>query len=162
MTTQTTTIRTSSGGMRALIGATAASLAVLGGALLWQARPASETAAPAATATVSTMSEGVTPQGGLAEQYRDQERATAAAAAARVTTAGGMAELYAQQRADRFADEAARLNALGGADAPYRVQQQADRVADEAARIGAVGGWVASYRASTQSTCDSVEGGDAC
>ena len=130
MTTQTTTIRTSSSGMRALIGATAASLAVLGGALLWQARPASETASPAAT--VSTMNEGVAPMGGLAEQYRDEQRAQEA----RVTTEGGMAELYAQQRADRFADEAARLRDLGGADVPYR--------------------------ASAPSTCGTLEGGLAC
>ena len=49
MTTQTTTIRTANNGMRALIGTTAASLAVLGGALLWQGRQGGDTAAPPTT-----------------------------------------------------------------------------------------------------------------
>ena len=76
MTTQTTTIRPSRNGARALIGAAAATLAVLGGALLWQARPTSETAAPTTT-TVRTMNEGVAPLGRLAERdpatFSDQE-----------------------------------------------------------------------------------------
>src|SRR3712207_361775 len=80
MTTQTTTIQSSTKGMRALIGATAATVAVLGGALLWQARPASETATPAATTSIGTSSEGVVPLGGMAEQYREQQEAAAAAA----------------------------------------------------------------------------------
>ncbi len=132
MTTQTTTIQPSTKSIRAFIGAAAASLAVLGGTLLWQARPASETAAPATSATISIVNEGSAPLGGLAEQYRDEQLAEAA----RVTTTGGMAELYAQQQTDRFADEAARISALGGWDAPYR--------------------------ASTQSTCGTLEGSRAC
>ena len=76
MTTQTTTIQRTTKGVREFIGATAATLTVLGGALLWQARPTSETAAPTTT-TVRTMNEGGAPLGGLAEQYRDQARAAA-------------------------------------------------------------------------------------
>ncbi len=136
MTTQTTTIRSNAKGARAFIGAAAASLAVLGGALLWQARPTSETAAPVVATSTSTVNEGVAPMGGLAEQYRDAQQAQATRDAAQVTTTGGMAEFYAQQEADRFADEAARMSALGGVDAPYR--------------------------ASTRSTCGTREGGLAC
>ena len=71
MTTQTTTIQPSTKSARVFIGAAAAALAVLGGALLWQARPTSETVAPIPTTTISTSSEGVAPMGGLAEQYRE-------------------------------------------------------------------------------------------
>ena len=49
MTTRTTTIRTANNGMRALIGTTAASLAVLGGALLWQGWQGGDTVAPRTT-----------------------------------------------------------------------------------------------------------------
>ncbi len=55
MTTQTTTIQPSKPSARALIGTTVATLAMLGGALLWQARPASEAAAPEATAIIGTV-----------------------------------------------------------------------------------------------------------
>lgn len=98
MTTQTTTIRASSSGMRALIGAAAAGLAVLGGALLWQARPASEPAPPAAITTIGRTSEGAAPLGGLAERYAE-EQAAARAAVARLERMGGMAELYRDQAA---------------------------------------------------------------
>ena len=57
MTTQTTTIQRTTKGARAFIGAAATTLAVLGGALLWQARPTSDTVAPAMTATVGTVSD---------------------------------------------------------------------------------------------------------
>ncbi len=63
MTTQTTTIQPSSTSPRAIIAA-AACLGLLGGALLWHGRPARETAAPVATASISTTSEGVAPLGG--------------------------------------------------------------------------------------------------
>ena len=92
MTTRTTTIQANRKGARALIGAAAASLAVLGGVLLWQARPTSETTAPP-TATVGTYNEGVAPMGGLAERYT-AERAEARAEVARLERMGGLAELY--------------------------------------------------------------------
>ena len=57
MTTQTTTIRTNGNGMRALIGTMAASLAVLGGALLWQGRQGGDTALPRTT-SVGTLDGG--------------------------------------------------------------------------------------------------------
>ena len=121
MTTQTTTIQTSTTGLRALIGAAAANLALLGGTLLWQPRSASETATLAPTTVISTSREGVAPLGGLAEQYRDQARAAVGSpqppavvtepestlnapyldAAMAITptsdTTGGMAELYRDQ-----------------------------------------------------------------
>lgn len=125
MTTQTTTIQPSTKGMRTLIGAAAASLAVLGGALLWQARPTSETAAPVATTHSSTSSEDVVPLGGLAELYREQQVA-AAAAATRVTTLGGMAELYAEREIEARAT-AARLERMGGMGELYAEQQAAGR-----------------------------------
>lgn len=53
MTTQTTTIQSSTKVRRTSIGAAAASLAVLVGVLLWQGRPASETAAPGTTTSSS-------------------------------------------------------------------------------------------------------------
>ena len=74
MTTQTTTTQPSTRGMRALIGAAAASLALLGGAVLWQARPTSEPVTPVASTTMSrTSHEDVAPLGGMAELYRAQE-----------------------------------------------------------------------------------------
>ena len=103
MTTQTTTIRRSRKDARAFIGAAAASLAVLGGALLWQARPTGQTAAPVATTSSSTISEGVAPLGGLAELYQQQAGTAAAAREAQVTAMGGMAELYAAQAAEAAA-----------------------------------------------------------
>ena len=119
MTTQTTTIQPGTKGVHALIGAAAASLAVLGGALLWQGRQSSETAAPVMTTSSSTISEGVAPLGGLAEQYRDEQQAQAA----QVTTTGGMAELYAeQQTAARTV--AAQLERMGGMAELYRHQAQ--------------------------------------
>jgi hypothetical protein len=94
MTTQTTTIRTSKQGARVLFGATAITLTLLGGALLWQMRPLNQPAASSGT-TTSAIDESATPLGGLAEQYQDQ--AQMAAAATQVTPRGGMAELYADQ-----------------------------------------------------------------
>ena len=140
MTTQTTTIEASKPGARALIGTTVATVVVLGGALLWQARPASETAAPITSAPISssTLDEGVAPLDGLAQQSRERQQTAAAAAAARVPVldpaAFSDAEMYqrwravqvvavpepaSQQQADRFADEGARMRALGGSDTPY-------------------------------------------
>lgn len=100
MTTQTTTIRTSSTGLRVLIGAAATGLALLGGALLWQTRSASEPAMPAATTTLSRTSEGVAPRGGLAELYAEQQAATQAETALQARI-GGMAELYRAQALTR-------------------------------------------------------------
>ncbi len=57
--------------------------------------------------------------GGLAEQYRDLERATTAAATARVTTTGGMAEVYAQQEAEGRAT-VERESRIGGMAELYR------------------------------------------
>ena len=121
MTTHTTTIQAHTKGMRALIGATAATLAVLGGALLWQVQPTSETAAPRATTTSSRTSEGVAPLGGLAELYREQREAAAATATARVTTRGGLAELYGEQQA-AARTTAALLERMGGMAELYRDQ----------------------------------------
>ena len=124
MTTQTTTIQPSTKGMRALIGATAASLVMLGGALLWQVRPTSETTVPTTTTSISgAVNEGVKPLGGLAEQYRDEQQAGAAASAARVTTLGGLAELYAEEQAAARA-EVTRLERMGGMAELYRDQAQ--------------------------------------
>ena len=72
MTTQTSIIQTSTTGLRVLIGAATAGLTLLGGALLWKARSAGETAVPVTTTSSSTSIEGVAPLGGLAEQYRDE------------------------------------------------------------------------------------------
>ena len=96
MTTQTTTFQTSTKSMRAFIGAAAATLAVLGGALLWQARPTSETVAPVASTTVSTVNEGIAPMGGMAELYAEQET-DMRANVERESRLGGMAELYREQ-----------------------------------------------------------------
>ena len=141
MTTQTTTIQPSSNGMRALIGAAAASLAVLGGALLWQVRPISETTVPTTTTTISTSGEGVAPLGGLAEQYRDEQRAAAAAVAARVTTRGGMAELYAERMP---VAATAPTTTLGGLAERYAEEQAAARA--EVARLERMGGMAELYR----------------
>ena len=120
MTTQTTTIQPSTKGMRALIAATAATLALVGGTILWQTRPTSEMTAAVAT-TISTRSEGIAPLGGLAEQYRDVQQAQAAREAARVTTRGGMAEPYAEQETDMRAN-VERESRLGGMAELYREQ----------------------------------------
>ena len=120
MTTQTTTIQPSTTGLRALIGATAASLALLGGALLWEARSNSETATLAPTPGISTSSEGVAPLGGLAEQYREQQQAQAEHAAAHVTTRGGMAEFYVEQGVPVV--RTAAVTPLGGLAELYRDQ----------------------------------------
>ena len=99
MATQTTT-HTSTPGMRTLIGTTAASLALLGGALLWHTHLRSEPAAPAATTAVSSMSnKGVIALGGLAELYREAQQTQAARDAGKVTTLSGLAEQYAQEAA---------------------------------------------------------------
>jgi hypothetical protein len=94
MTTQTTTTPTSKQGTRALFGATAVTLTLLGGAMLWQMRPVDQPAAPSST-TVSAINEGAIPMGGLAERYQDEVQV--AAIAAQATARGGMAELYADQ-----------------------------------------------------------------
>ena len=141
MTTQTTTMQPSTKGVRAFIGATAATLAVLGGALLWQVRPTSETAAPATTTMVSTMNDGVAPLGGLAEQYHEQQQTAAAVAAARVTTTGGMAEFYAAQAP---VATTAAVTTMGGMAERYREQQAAARTA--AAQLEHMGGMAELYR----------------
>ena len=126
MTTQTTTIQPTTKSMRALIGATAVALAVLGGALLWQGRPTSEPVTPAIGTTSSTLSEGAAPLGGLAERYLEEQRAEVARQAARVTTTGGMAELYAEQEADARAS-VERESRMGGMAQLYRDQATAAR-----------------------------------
>ena len=124
MTTQATTVRRSKQGTWGLIGATAATLAVLGGALLWQGRPSSEVAAPDTTGTIATtMQDGTAPRGGLAELYRDQADAAAAERDARVTTIGGMAEFYAAQQAEAAAT-AELEGRIGGMAELYRYQGQ--------------------------------------
>ncbi len=145
MTTQTTTIQPSTKGVRVLIGAAAASLALLGGALLWQARPASETASPVATSTMSAASEGVVPVGGLAEHYREQQQSAAAVVAARVTTTGGMAELYAERAS---VATPAPATTLGGLAEHYREQQTADR--RSAALVERIGGMAELYLGQAQ------------
>lgn len=119
MTTQTTTIRASKLGARALFGTTAITLTLLGGALLWHMRSVNQPAASSST-TTSVINEGATPLGGLAEQYQDQAQTTAAAA--QVTPRGGMAELYADQVVPMTDHEMdARLgfgDSISGATAP--------------------------------------------
>ncbi len=142
MTTQTTAIRTNTQGMRALIGAAAASLVVLGGALLWQARPDSETTAPVATTSSGrTINEGVAPMGGLAEQYQAQQAAAETAAAARVTTRGGMAEFYAEQAP---VATTAPVTTTGGMAELYGEQQAAARAT--AAQLERMGGMAELYQ----------------
>lgn len=97
MTTQTTTNQPSTKGTRALIGATVCTVAVLSGAVLWQARPGDHVAPPATSQRGSTSNEGAPALGGLAERYREQARSAADEREARVTSMGGMAELYAAQ-----------------------------------------------------------------
>ena len=124
MTTQATTIRQSMGGVRARIGATVCTVAVLAGALLWQVRSGGDVAPPATSAAVSTSREGAPLRGGLAERYQDQARAAAAEREARVPTMGGMAELYAAQQAEAtvIADLESRM---GGMAEVYRAQARA-------------------------------------
>lgn len=124
MTRQTITIEQSKPDVRALIGMTAATLAVLGGVLLWQVRPIAETATPVTSATSSTVSDGVAPRGGLAERYLEQQRESAAREAARVTTMGGIAEMYAGQEAEARAT-VERESRMGGMAEMYRDQEQA-------------------------------------
>jgi len=142
MTTRTTTIQPSTKGMRALVGAAAASLAVLGGVLLWQARPASETTTPVATTGIGTFNEGVAPLGGLTEQYRDEQQAQAARETARVTMRGGMAELYAEQHV--VGTPASAVTTLGGLAEHYAEEQAEARAA--VARLEHMGGMAELYR----------------
>ena len=81
-------------------GAVAAVAMLLGGAGIFGATREATPAQGAASTTISRTAEGVTPRGGLAEQYQEQEGETAAREAARVTTRGGMAEQYAEQAAE--------------------------------------------------------------
>lgn len=146
MTTRATTIQASKQRARALIGATAATIALVGGALLWQARPATETAMPATATTGSTFvgstfNEGVAPLGGLAEQAREAQQAEAARAAARVTTRGGMAEFYAERTP---VTATARVTAQGGMAELYAEQQTAARAS--AALLERIGGMAELYR----------------
>ena len=123
MTTQATTLIREQGrhGLRSLVGMTAATLAVLGGVVLWQVQAGGHEAAPSTSATVGTIGEGATPQGGLAELYRDRAREAmgiwaqpafvpepestlnasylpaATAIAPTSDTMSGMAELYGEQ-----------------------------------------------------------------
>ncbi len=142
MTTQTTTIRPSRNGVRALIGAAAATLAVLGGALLWQVRPTSEIAVPVTTIPSVTSSAGVAPLGGLAELYYEEQQAQAARAAAQVTTRGGMAELYAEQGMPVV--RTAPVTTLGGMAELYGEQQAAARAT--VAQLERMGGMAELYR----------------
>ena len=142
MTTQTTAIQTNTTGLRALIGAAAASLALLGGALLWQARSASETAVPVTTTSSNTSSEGVAPLGGLAEQYRDEQQAQAARDAARVTTRGGLAERYAEHGVPVV--RTAPITTMGGMAELYGEQQAAARAT--VAQLERMGGVAELYR----------------
>ena len=128
MTTQTTTIQPSRQGVRALIGATAFTLVVLGGAALWQLRRSNEATAPSATSVTTTTADATLPMGGLAERYRDQARAAAAEREARVTTMGGIAELYAEQQAEAQAT-IEREGRRGGMAELYREQELARRTA---------------------------------
>jgi hypothetical protein len=120
MTTQAMTVGQRKNAVRALIGATVFTVAVLGGAALWQVRPGGHVAVPATSATVGTISEGATPLGGLAERYRDEVREAAALREARVTTMGGMAELYRDQVAARSAAAEGTAGHLGGMAELYR------------------------------------------
>jgi hypothetical protein len=100
MTSQTTTIQSRTTGLRTLLGAAAASLVLVGGALLWQARPASESGAITTTGVSSITSDGVAPLGGMAELYAEQQ-AAAQAEAVLQERIGGMAELYRAQELAR-------------------------------------------------------------
>ena len=80
-------------------GAVAAVAMLLGGAGIFGATREASPAAGAST-TSSRTAEGVTPRGGLAEQYQEQQQETTAREAAQVTTRGGLAEQYAEQAAE--------------------------------------------------------------
>ncbi len=98
MTTQSTSIQARTRGRWIFIGATAASLAVLGAALLGQLRPSGETGVPQPTRVAAGTTEAANPTGGLAELYGEAEWARAARGeAARLERLGGMAELYREQ-----------------------------------------------------------------
>jgi hypothetical protein len=122
MTTQTTTNRTSNQGTRALFGATAITLTLLGGAMLWQMRPVDQPAASSGT-TVSAINEGAMPMDVLAERYQDEVQV----AAVQETARGGMAEMYADQEvatALGFSDSMSEANPpMGGLAELYRDQE---------------------------------------
>ena len=141
MTTQTTTIQTSTTGLRALIGAAAAGLALLGGALLWQARTSSDGATPVAVTSTGT-TEGVAAMGGLAELYREQQQAQAERAVAQVTTRGGMAVLYAEQGMPIVRTTPATT--MGGMAELYGEQQAAVRAT--VTQLERMGGMAELYR----------------
>lgn len=93
MTTRTTSIQPAKQGLFTLIGATAASLAVIGGVAVWQVRSTSGTA---------------TLRGGLSEFYAERAAALISAPA---LTIGGMAELYAERAT---AASVAPVTTMGG------------------------------------------------
>lgn len=110
MTTRTTTEEQETRGLRGVLTMTAVTLALLGGALLWQTRSASETAAPGTTTAVGAPSEGTAPMGGLAESYRDAQQAapsTTASAVPSIVIVGSQAAA-ARLRADLDGDTAGR------------------------------------------------------
>ena len=113
MTTQVTTVQQSKQGVRALIGATALAVMVLGGTAIWQLRPSSEATTPDARTVTAVTTEAGAPVGGMAELYHAAQQAQAVREAAQVTTHGGMAELYAEQQAENRAS-IERESRLGG------------------------------------------------
>jgi hypothetical protein len=131
MTTRTT-IETSKPSGRALIGMSAATLALLG-ALLWHVSPASETGTRAATTHSSTINEGAVRLGGLAELYRDQERAQTEREGARGTPRGSLVEQYPEdQRALATAE-----TTPNAATAPTSMGGMAELCRDQAAATDA-------------------------
>jgi hypothetical protein len=124
MTTQTT-IRESTGGVRSLLAATAFTAVALAGAALWLVRPGGQEAAPAAGTSVSTASDGAIPMGGLAERFREAQRAEAAREAAGTPDMGGLAERYRDQERAQSEREGARLPPRGGLVEQYPEDQRA-------------------------------------
>jgi hypothetical protein len=104
---------------------TAATLALVGGVVLWQTRTTTHTAVPA---TRSTVNDAGVPMGGVAERLRDAQRATAQAATAgesvgpaALDAMGGMGELYHEQQV-AARTRAAQLERMGGMAELYAEQ----------------------------------------
>jgi hypothetical protein len=127
MTTQTTTIEESSGGLRTLVGATAVMLAVLVGAALWLVWPGGGAATAPATAPVTAARDGTAPLSGSVEQYPEDQRAATAHEAPPAAMQDGLAQLGGEQ-----AEEVRRyvylVDSEAGATAVRQMSAQADLV----------------------------------
>jgi hypothetical protein len=118
MTTRTAVAQQSKREILGLIGATALTMAVLGGVAISHIRPESETTAPATSATTRIINEGVTSRGGVAERFADQQAETAFRGEATIIR-GGMAEFYSDRQVPAGTREA-QVPVMGGLAEMYR------------------------------------------